>query len=161
MSRQVAPTVARKKQKAAGKQPGQQAKTGQKLTKLAKFQQKKTGYEMSIMAVKRTLAVQVQRAFELFEFILREDASERWREITIRVCDDNDWVNEEGNKQTTKRGQTWVTLSACRREFMLQIFAKDAAEQQDYYRQFCIRKRPRRIKLRPFVRRLLSLSRSI
>ena len=66
------------------------------------------GYEMSIMAVKRTLAVQVQRAFELFEFILGENASDRWREITIRVCDDDDWVDEEGNKQTTKRGQSWV-----------------------------------------------------
>ena len=52
---------------------------------------------MSIMAIKRTLAVQVQRAFELFEFILREDASKRWREITIRGCDDDDWLDEKGN----------------------------------------------------------------
>ena len=115
---------------------------------------------MSIMAFKRTLAVQVQREFELFEFILGEDASECWREITICICDGDDRVDKEGDKQTTKCGQSWVTLSACRREFMLQIFAKNAAEQQHYYLQFCIRKSPR-IKLRPFVRRLLNLSRSI
>ena len=67
---------------------------------------------MSITAIKRTLAVQVKKAFELFEFILGEDASERWREITIRVCDDDDWVDEEGNKHTTKQGQSWITLTA-------------------------------------------------
>jgi len=75
-ARQVALAAARKK-KAAGKQPAQQAKKGQKLTKLEKFQEKKIGYEMNIMAVQCTLAVQVQRAFELFEIILGEDASER------------------------------------------------------------------------------------
>ena len=42
---------------------------------------------MSITAIKRMLAVQVKKTFELFEFILGEDASERWCEITIRVCD--------------------------------------------------------------------------
>ena len=115
---------------------------------------------MSISALQRTLAVLVKKAFELFEFILGEDASERWREIVIRVCDDDDWMDEEGNKQNSKRGQSWVTLTACRREFMLQIFAKDAAEQQHYYLQFSIRKSSK-IKLRPFVCRLLNLSRSI
>ena len=62
------------------------------------------GYEMSISAIQRTLAVQVKKAFELFEFILREDASERWREVCIRVCDDDDWVDEEGSKQITNLG---------------------------------------------------------
>ena len=77
---------------------------------------------MSITTIQRTLAVQVKKALKLLEFILGEDASECWCKITIRVCDDDDWVDEEGNKQTTKRGQSWVTLSACRHEFMLQIF---------------------------------------
>jgi len=62
------------------------------------------------------------------------------RKIVIRICDYDDWVGKEGNRQTTKRGQSWVTLTACQREFMLQIFAKDAAEQQHYYLQFSIHK---------------------
>ena len=83
-ARQAGTTAVRKKKKADKQQGQQQAKTAQKLTKLEKFQQKKMGYEMSIIAVKRTLAIQVKKAFELFEFILGEDASERWHEITTR-----------------------------------------------------------------------------
>ena len=84
-ARQAGSTDARKKKKAKEQQAQQQGTTtAKKLTKLEKFQQKKSGYEMSITAIKRTLAIQVKKAFELFEFILGEDASERWREIVIR-----------------------------------------------------------------------------
>ena len=62
-ARQAGTTAVRKKKK-ADKQQGQQqaATTAKKLTKLEKFQQKKSGYEMSITAIKRTLAVQVEEA---------------------------------------------------------------------------------------------------
>jgi len=82
--------AARKKAKAKAKQDQQAGTTTAKkpISKLDRFQQKKIGYEMSISALQRTLAVQVKKAFELFEFILGEDASERWREIVIRICDD-------------------------------------------------------------------------
>jgi len=77
-ARQAGSTSLHKKKKAKEQQAQQQgATTAKKLTKLEKFQQKKSGYEMSITAIKRTLAVQVKKAFELFEFILGEDACAR------------------------------------------------------------------------------------
>ena len=63
--------AARKKAKAKAKQDQQAGTTTAKkpISKLDRFQQKKIGYEMSISALQRTLAVQVKKAFELFEFI--------------------------------------------------------------------------------------------
>ena len=58
-ARQAGTTAVCKKKIADKQQAQQQAKTtAQKLTKLEKFQQKKTGYDMSITVIKRTLAVQ-------------------------------------------------------------------------------------------------------
>ena len=62
--------------------------------------------------------------------------------------------------EDTEIGQTWLSLRLCQREFLLEVFQKDAAEKQRDYIQYQLKK-PSEMSLRNWVARLRYLSRAI
>ena len=57
-------------------------------------------------------------------------------------------------------GQSWLSLRLCQREFLLEVFQKDAAEKQRDYIQYQLKK-PSEMSLRNWVARLRYLARAI
>lgn len=129
------------------------------ITKKKKYQKGKKKLEKLLVSLDKVMQKRVDAAFALFEQILAEEPSERWRSIVVDVCDAESWLDDEGEEQEGARGQTWATLALCKREFMLIVFKKDAAEQQHIYLQFHVRM-PKKMTLRNFVRCLQILSRN-
>jgi hypothetical protein len=103
------------------------------------FLKVKTSKDKIKLQQEQITAYQVE-AFELFECLLGEDARARWNAITLKVCEAENWLAEDGTVVPTKRGATWVTLRLCQRELLLTVFPKDAAEAQRNYMQFKLKK---------------------
>ena len=97
-------------------------------------------------------------AFDLFTLLLGEEARERMDAIIVRICDE-EYAADDGTLQP-KRGKTWDSLAMSQREFLLQVFKKDAAECQRDYLQYVVRK-PARMGIRQFIGRLVNMSRQL
>ena len=106
------------------------------------------------------LASYLRTAFETFERLLSEPARDRWASITLKVTTQKNWTDDKGDAHAEERGQTWLSLRLCQREFLLEIFQKDAAERQRDYLLYQLKK-PGKQSLRNWVARLRYLSRAI
>ena len=131
------------------------------ITKLQAWESKKTELENQIDTGKVTLAWYLTKAFDTFERLLSEPARDRWQTIVVKITARKPWTDEKGVVHKDKEmGQSWLSLRLCQREFLLEVFQKDAAEKQRNYIQHQLKK-PGEMCLRNWVARLRYLARAI
>ena len=129
-------------------------------TRLQVWEAKRQHYANIVKFDDDMLASYLRQAFETFERLLSEPARDRWASITLKVTTQKNWTDDKGDAHAEARGQTWLSLRLCQREFLLEVFQKDAAEKQRDYLLYQLKK-PGRQSLRNWVARLRYLSRAI
>ena len=130
------------------------------ITKLQAWESRKTELENQINNGKVTLAWYLAKAFDTFERLLSEPARDRWQTIVVKITARKPWTDEKGVVHANEMGQSWLSLRLCQREFLLEVFQKDAAEKQRDYIMYQLKK-PAEMSLRNWVARLRYLARAI
>jgi hypothetical protein len=98
----------------------------------------------------------IVKAFNLYQQMSSPALRVEWDDIVDEICFTKDWLNDEGVKSPVERGQTWATLTKCKRAHLLTVCDEDAAERWYTYRTVTIKK-PFRLSIKPFWKRVKEL----
>ena len=150
--------AARAASKAAAKQARSAERKQAFKEDLAEWNVKKVTFIKRMQVSNSKMEDLQSKAFDLFTLLLGEEARKRMDAIIVRICDE-EYTADDGTLKP-KRGKTWDSLAMSQREFLLQVFKKDAAECQRDYLQYVVRK-PARMGIRQFIGRLVNMSRQL
>ena len=94
--------------------------------------------------------------FNTWRRVLNDAQRFVWESIVTKVCDSPEVSTTSG--VSSAPGYTWATLELVKREWMLQVFRDDAAEEMRIYMQFFLKFAQGRISIRTFFARMEQLN---
>ena len=117
---------------------------------------KKVSLKASLEEAREKRGKCIQKVFDQFKNLLGHKAHARWSGLIVRTCVNDYSVTEPASPQKL----SMKNLNKCHREFLLDVFQQDAAENQREYLQHCL-KMLWEMYLRAWVTRIRYLSRMV
>ena len=120
------------------------------------WEAKKVSLKASLDEAREKRGKAIQKIFDQFENLLGHKARARWSGLIVRTCVKDHPATEPAPPPEL----SMKNLQKCHREFWLDVFQQDAAENQREYLQHCL-KMPWEMYLRAWVTRIRHLPRMV